>query len=105
MTDTDAEVRFDPANKPGVSNLLSILAASTGVDDPATLATKYTQYGPLKADTAAALVEFLRPLQARYKELDEDRAEMAAILRKGADKATAVASVVCERAKRNIGLL
>lgn len=105
VTDTDGEVRFDPVAKPGVSNLLSILAASTGVDDPATLAARYSQYGPLKADTAAALVEFLRPLQARYRELDGNRAEMSAILRQGAEKATAVASVVCERAKRNIGLL
>src|SRR3546814_14105675 len=47
VTDNDAEVRFDPATKPGVSNLLSILAACTG-DTPEALAGRYSQYGPLK---------------------------------------------------------
>src|SRR3546814_4278104 len=49
VTDNDAEVRFDPATKPGVSNLLSILAACTG-DTPEALAGRYSQYGPLKTD-------------------------------------------------------
>ena len=42
VTDTDGEVRFDPIGKPGVSNLLSILAVSTGVADPSTLAANYS---------------------------------------------------------------
>src|SRR5690625_2265306 len=56
VTDTDTEVRFDPDAKPGVSNLLSILAGATG-RDPAEAAEGYSQYGPLKADTAAAVIE------------------------------------------------
>src|SRR3546814_15084869 len=56
VTDNDAEVRFDPATKPGVSNLLSILAACTG-DTPEALAGRYSQYGPLKTDAAAAALE------------------------------------------------
>ena len=56
VTDNDDEVRFDPEAKPGVSNLLSILAACTG-RTPAECAEGYTQYGPLKTDTAAAVVE------------------------------------------------
>ena len=73
VTDTDNEVRYDPATKPGVSNLLSILAASTG-RTPEECAEQYTQYGPLKADTADAVVALLEPIQARYRELEADPA-------------------------------
>ena len=105
VTDTDGEVRFDSASKPGVSNLLTILAVATGVADPADLAAKYTQYGPLKADTAAALVEFLRPLQQRYAELTANPGHVRDVLARGAAKAREVASVTLARAKDNIGLL
>ena len=71
VTDTESEVRYDVAAKPGVSNLLSILAACTG-RTPEAAAEGYTQYGPLKADTAEAVVELLRPIQARYHELEAD---------------------------------
>lgn len=104
VTDTETEVRYDVAAKPGVSNLLSILAACTG-RTPEQAAEGYTQYGPLKADTAEAVVELLRPIQARYHELEEDPGAMVEILAKGAAKAQAVSSVVLDRAKRNVGLL
>src|SRR3546814_19669829 len=71
VTDNDAEVRFDTATKPGVSNLLSILAACTG-DTPEALAGRYSQYGPLKTDAAAAVIELLRPVQERYAETAGD---------------------------------
>lgn len=73
VTDTGTEVRFDPVNKPGVSNLLAILAAATD-EEPVSLAERYTQYGPLKADCAEAVVELVRPIQARYAELAADPA-------------------------------
>jgi tryptophanyl-tRNA synthetase len=104
VTDTDGEVRFDPQNKPGVSNLLSILGAATG-GDPVKLAEGYSQYGPLKNDTAAAVIELLRPVQARHAELAGDPAQVAQILAAGAAKARATASVTVTRAKQAIGLL
>jgi tryptophanyl-tRNA synthetase len=104
VTDNDGEVRFDPAGKPGVSNLLGILAAATG-DDPATLAGKYTQYGPLKADAAAAVIELLTPLQTRYHELMGDPAQLSALLATGAAKAQDVASATLARAQGAVGLL
>jgi tryptophanyl-tRNA synthetase len=104
VTDTANEVRFDPDSKPGVSNLLSILSAATD-RDPETLAADYTQYGPLKADTADAVVELLRPIQARYAELAADPGGTAAILAKGAEKAQLVAAPVLARAQQAIGLL
>jgi tryptophanyl-tRNA synthetase len=104
VTDTEPDVRFDPVKKPGVSNLLSILAAATD-DDPAALAGRYDQYGPLKADTAAALVELLRPIQDRYAELVGDPAQLAAILDKGATKAQAIAATTLDRARSALGFL
>ena len=104
VTDLDGEVRFDPENKPGVSNLLAILAASVGETDPALLASKYTQYGPLKTDTAAAVIEYLRPTQQRYAELAADRSEVDRLLARSADRARAIASVTLDRAYRAIGL-
>ena len=104
VTDTDAEVRYDPATKPGVSNLLSILAACTG-RTPEDAAVGYTQYGPLKNDTAEAVVETLRPIQARYAELATDPAETARLLALGADRARAVATPVLDRARDAVGLL
>ena len=97
VTDSETEVRFDRATKPGVSNLLEILAVATG-GDPEKLATEFTQYGSLKVATGEAIVELLRPFQARYTELTADRGELASLLRKGADRARVVASATLERA-------
>ena len=104
VTDSDGDVRFDIDEKPGVSNLLSILGAATG-EDPEALADNYTQYGPLKGDTAEAVIELLRPIQARYAELQDDPAETERLLNIGAEKAQVIAEEVLARAKKNIGLL
>jgi tryptophanyl-tRNA synthetase len=104
VTDSATEVVYDPENRPGVSNLLTLLGVATG-GDPAALAADYSQYGPLKADTAAAVVEFLRPVRERYAELAADPGEVTRILRVGADKATEVASKTLRRAKDAMGFL
>jgi tryptophanyl-tRNA synthetase len=104
VTDSEDEVRFDPVAKPGVSNLLSILGAVTG-EDPATLAGRYQQYGPLKADTADAVCEYLRPIQARFADYAADPGGTAAILATGADKAQVLAAATLTRAKAALGLL
>ena len=104
VTDTDNEVRFDPETKPGVSNLLSILAAATG-GDPKALADDYEMYGPLKKDTAEAVVATLAPIQERFADLQADPAATAEILRIGAAKAGEVAAATLARAQDAIGLL
>jgi tryptophanyl-tRNA synthetase len=104
VTDSDGEVRFDRAEKPGVSNLIEILAACTS-RTPQQVAGEYTQYGPLKADAGEAVVEILAPIQHRYHELMGDKAELSRLLRMGAEKARAVASATLERTYSNIGLL
>ncbi|OWY62460.1 tryptophan--tRNA ligase, partial [cyanobacterium TDX16] len=98
------EVRWDPAAKPGVANLLSILGAATG-RDPEALAGEYQQYGALKADTAEAVVELLRPLQARYAELAADPGAVSATLARGAEKAQVKAAEVLARVQQALGLL
>jgi len=104
VTDSDGVVRYDVAHQPGVSNLLDILSAATGrpIDE---LATSYTQYGPLKADAGEAVVELLRPVQARYGEISRDPGEVARLLRVGATKARAVAAATLARAYAALGLL
>lgn len=102
VTDNDGEVRYDPVAKPGVSNLLSILAAATD-RDPENLADEYHQYGPLKADVAAALIALFEPIQSRMAELDDQT--VRAQLEVGAERARAIAAPVMDRAKRACGLL
>ena len=103
VTDNDGEVRVDPDTKPGVTNLLGILAAATD-STPEALASQYQQYGPLKADAAAAVVELLRPVQARYRELVADPAGLRTLLAQGADRARQVAAITLSRAQRAVGL-
>jgi len=104
VTDSDSEVRYDVAAKPGVSSLLDILAAATDTT-PQAAADEYTQYGPLKTDTGEAVVALLEPIQARYHELIGDRAELARLLQIGSGRARTVASATLQRAYDAIGLV
>ncbi|MGO8872044.1 MAG: tryptophan--tRNA ligase [Acidimicrobiales bacterium] len=104
VTDTDGEVRYDPGSKPGVSNLLELLAVSTG-RTPNEVAGTYVRYGDLKADTAEALVELLRPVRDRRAALAAEPRAVASILARGAAKAQAVAGATYGRAAEAIGLL
>jgi len=104
VTDTGSEVVFDPEKQPGVANLLAILAAATG-RRPEDVAGGYTQYGPLKVDTADAVIELLRPVRERYEALASDPEAVRATLTRGAEKAEAVAGATLARARDAIGLL
>jgi tryptophanyl-tRNA synthetase len=104
VTDPGVEVAYDPVSKPGVSNLLELLAATTG-QDPAEVAAGYDRYAPLKADVADAVVELLRPVRERYHELAADPAQVAAVLEHGAARAAAVANATLARARQAVGLL
>ncbi|MEI7547271.1 MAG: tryptophan--tRNA ligase, partial [Actinomycetota bacterium] len=74
-------------------------------ETPEALAPRYTQYGPLKNDAGEAVVETLRPIQARYHELMSDRGELQALLRTGAGRARTVAAATLARAQAAIGML
>mgnify|MGYP006166687295 FL=1 len=104
VTDSDNDVFYDWEKKPGVSNLLSILGATTGMD-PEILAEKYHQYGPLKSDAADAVIEAISPIQAKRTELLADKAELNRIIAVGAEKARKVAAKTVAKAKEAMGFL
>ena len=104
VTDSDGEVKYDIANKPGVSNLLDILSASTRkpVDE---LVSQYSQYGALKSDTGDAVIAVVEPIRSRFHELMQDKGELARLLSIGNERARNVAAVTLQRAHSAIGLL
>jgi tryptophanyl-tRNA synthetase len=104
VTDSGQDVVYDPEARPGVSNLLEILAACEG-GDPETLGGAYESYGALKKDTAEAVIELLRPVQERHKRLCADPSYVEAVLRDGAGKAREMARPRVDAAYRAIGLL
>ncbi len=93
VTDSGSEVRFDPDEKPGISNLLTIYSALTG-RTVADLEAAYAGqgYGALKGDLADAVVEFVTPFRDRTLELLEDQQQLADVLAQGAETARAVAA-------------
>jgi tryptophanyl-tRNA synthetase len=104
VTDTDGEMRYDRDKKPGLANLLEILAAATG-RSPENVVNEYTRYGDLKNDVAAALVELLRPIRERRTALELDRTYVDDVLARGAAQAHEVAAATYARAADAIGLL
>ncbi|KZN31516.1 tryptophan--tRNA ligase [Pseudoalteromonas luteoviolacea] len=90
VTDSDEQARiyFDRQEKPGVSNLLTLLSVATGRSVEA-LVPEYEDkmYGHLKKDTAAAVVEMLTPIQSRFREIRADQTLLDNIMRNGAEKA------------------
>ena len=106
VTDTGREVRYDPAEKPGISNLLDILAAITG-QSIAELETEYEGhgYGDFKKDVAEAVVDRLGPIRARTLELLEDPAELDRLLAIGAEKASERAERMLRTAYDRVGFV
>jgi tryptophanyl-tRNA synthetase len=106
VTDSDGEVRVDRAAKPGVTNLLEILAATTSrTVEQAADEHAGSGYGALKAAVAEAVIAFVAPIRARSLELAADPAELERILADGAARAREVAAPTLERARLAMGLL
>ncbi|ANS67440.1 tryptophanyl-tRNA synthetase [Streptomyces lincolnensis] len=106
VTDTDTVIRFDPAEKPGVSNLLGIYSTLTG-EAVADLERKYDGkgYGALKTDLADIMVEFVTPFRERTQQYLDDPETLDALLAKGAEKARAVAAETLAQTYDRVGLL
>ena len=104
MTDSDACVRFDPENKPGVSNLLSIMSA-LGAGDVETLAAEMAGkgYGDLKARTTDCVIAALEPLQAEYKRLIADKTYLQGILDENAKTAAYLANKTLRKVQKKVG--
>lgn len=108
VTDSDeqANIYFNIEEKPGVSNLLSLLSCTTGTP-VADLVPQYEDkmYGHLKGDVAEAVVAMLEPIQAKYQEYRNDQAFLEQVMRNGADKASERASKVLTSVYDAIGFI
>jgi len=105
VTDSGREIVFDDVNKPGVSNLLTILAALTGTPIDALVKRFEGQgYGDLKSAVADAVSEFAVPYRKRTLELMDERSELESILAKGADRAREVASATLADVYEKVGV-
>ena len=105
VTDSGREV-VRSEDKPGVSNLIEIMAVATGAS-PEAIETRYdgAGYGRFKEEVAEAVVELLDPIRLRYGELRGDQGRLAAILAQGAEKAHTIAAATLERAHRAVGFV
>lgn len=103
-TDSEGEVRFDLQNKPGVSNLINIYSAFSGLDTDEVV-QKYAGcgYGDFKKDLVEVAVDAIRPIQERFNEIRESQ-ELLDILADGAGRASAIAEAVMKRVKDRFGL-
>jgi tryptophanyl-tRNA synthetase len=106
VTDSSREIRYDPDEKPGVSNLVEILSVATGRTIPdVESAYDGRGYGDLKGDVGEAVVELFRPVQERYAELRADESELRRLLQMGADKAREVSAPTLEQMYRRMGFV
>ncbi|GHU72520.1 tryptophan--tRNA ligase [Clostridia bacterium] len=105
VTDSDATIKFDPDNKPGVSNLISILSILTNRPiDAIEAAYEGKGYGALKADAAEACVETLAPIQAEHAKWLADKAELERVLKDGAERASRLAARTMSKVRKKVGL-
>ena len=104
VTDSEAEIRFDPENKPGVSNLLTIYSAFTGVSiEEAVNSFEGKGYGELKLAVGETVADKLQPLQAEQKRILADKSYLEGVLAQGAEKAYKVARKTLAKVYRKIG--
>lgn len=105
VTDSDGVISYDPVNKPGIANLLTILSATTLVPiDELVEKYKDANYSTFKADVAEAIVNELKPIQARYNELLKTQ-ELDNVLNQGREKASYFARKTLTKVKRKMGIL
>ena len=105
QTDCDNSVVFDPENKPGISNLMSILSAVTGKSmDEITAEYDGRGYGVFKDAVADAVIAELEPIQARYAKISADKAYLGEVMTKNAERANALAQRTLLKVRRKVGL-
>jgi tryptophanyl-tRNA synthetase len=105
VTDSGQDVRRAPG-KPGVTNLIEIMAVATG-EAPEAIEDRYDGqgYGQFKSDVAEAVISLLEPVRLRYEELVGDPAELERLLRTGAEKAAAAAAPTLEAMYDRMGFV
>ena len=104
VTDCDNSVCFDPANKPGVSNLMSIMSALSGKSmDEITAEFDGLGYGKFKDAVADCVIAALEPIQKRYDEISADKTYLQEVLTDGAQRAEAIAHKTMLKIRKKIG--
>ena len=104
VTDSDGEIRFDPENKPGVSNLLSIMSAlGAGEIDALVNELQGQGYGALKTRTADCVIAALEPLQAEFKRLIADKTYLQGVLDENAKTASYLATKTLRKVQKKVG--
>ena len=105
VTDSENCIRYDPETKPGVSNLMNILSTLTGMTyDQITLEYGAKGYGGFKSAVAEAVIEELKPIQARFKEYFADKSYLAQLMTASAQRAQAIAGRTMSKVRRRVGL-
>jgi len=106
VTDSENVVRYDKENKPGISNLMSIYSAITGKSNEE-IEKEFNGkgYGEFKTKVAECVIEELRPIQEKYKELIDNPKYLEDIYTKGAEKAKAIAEKTLRDVYEKIGLI
>lgn len=105
VTDSGREIRFDPAEKPEVSNLMSIYSQCSGMTLKEIEAAYDGQgYGPFKKELAEQVIALLEPIQQRYNDIRNSGA-IYDILHKGAREASEIADATLLEAKQKMGFL
>ena len=106
VTDSENKVRFDPENKPGVSNLMQIYSSITGLKmEEIEKEFENSGYGDFKTKVAETAVAKLEPIQKKYKELLENKEYLEKIYTEGANRARKLASKTLDEVKERIGIL
>lgn len=105
VTDSEGSVRFDPENKPGVSNLMSILSALTGTPLDG-IAAEYAGkgYGAFKDAVADAVIAVLEPIQTEYDRIIADKEYLQSVMTDGAERAGALAHRTMLKMRKKLGL-
>ena len=106
VTDSDRDIRFDPVNKPGVANLLTMQQAITG-RTMSELEASYADrgYGDLKTETAQIVVDLIAPIRLRVAELMSDKGELINLMGVGAGKARVTAGETLEKVYDAVGFV
>ena len=108
VTDCDTErcVRYDPENKPGVANLMSIYSAVTGKSFSEIEAEfEGRGYGAFKPAVGEAVVETLRPIREEATRIIKDKAYLEAMCREGAERASYIAEKTLRKVRKKVGLV
>jgi tryptophanyl-tRNA synthetase len=106
VTDSGTDVRHDPQEKAGISNLIEIMAVATG-EPIGEIESRYDGqgYGRFKEDVADAVIALLEPIQQRYNELRADEPELKTMLARGAEKARASSAPTLEQMYERMGFV